>query len=113
MVIEQILNSLIEEINNNIKREENIHRSLQDYEKKRLVLNIDGETNYIFKINNKEISFEKEVNFTEKHGDMHLGLSSEMAENIFKNKKVRLRDLPKIKHRNIKIQDIMIGKKII
>ena len=112
--MQKTLKAFIEEANKKINEDASLRKILTlHFRRKRLILNLIGQANYIFNVTPEGIitlQTEKEVPIP--INDMYLEMKLDLAEKIIRQRGVRLEDLPFIKFKNIKIEDIRLAIEI-
>lgn len=112
MRLKEILEQLIQEANKRIEEDALLRKVLKSYMGRRLVFNIKDEVTYGFNITPEGISLETEKELEPKPGDMYIEMSSDRAERLIRQRRLRLVDLAFIEHKNITIREIKLAKEL-
>lgn len=112
MSIEKTLAALVGEANKRIRDDPSLQQILKPYIKRRLILSIEGQANYLFKITPEGVNLETKRKMVPKPTDMYIKMSENRSKRLIQQRRLRLADLPFIKHRNITIREVKLARKL-
>lgn len=113
MSIKKTLAAFVGEANKKIREDASLQKTLKPYMGRRLILNVEGQASYLFKIMPEGVSLETDRKLAPKPGDVYIELGKDRAERLIRQRRLRLADLPFIKHRNITIREIKLARELI
>jgi hypothetical protein len=116
LAFERILNQNIDKVNERAKSDEALKDILKEYNGRRVIINIKGDTIYTVKISAKEISLDKSM--TSNPEDMYIELNKKTVQKLISldidfTQIMTMLLIGKIKIRNIGIEEIDLIKRII
>ncbi len=101
---------MLQEINGFINKDKSVQQILSDYIGKKFILNIEDEEFYCFLISSENIKLEVLKELPTKIKDMYIKIDKDRLKKLIGRKRIRISDLPSIKHKNIKIKEIKLIK---
>jgi len=116
MSVSRILETFITEANKELKKDESLQKVLKPYIKRRLLLNVKGDSKYSIDIIPEGLALKKE-RIVRRANDMYLEIDKNMFTNILRRQRLRMSEIRFIKHSNITIRELdlagMLFKKYI
>lgn len=113
MSVKNTLEAFVGEANKRIREDASLQKIIKPYMGRRLILNIEGQASYLFKISPEGLSLETERKLAPKTGDMYIRMDKDRAERLIRQRQLRLADLPFIKHRNITIREVKLARALL
>ena len=113
MSIKNQLDVIIKEVTKKVKEDATFRKAIVKFYGRTLILDIIGEERYSFNITSKEINLKTETAKPKVSKDLYVKTDKERILRIMRQRKIRLADLPHIEHRNIKIKDVKLAKKLL
>ena len=112
MNLQKQLKILVEKANKKIKIDPILQKILKPYWRRRLILNVMGQADYIFNLSNYGITLQAKNNVLPQPLDMYIEMKSSILEKIISQQGIKLEDLPFINCKNIEIREIRLAIKI-
>lgn len=113
MSVKKTLEAFVGEANKRIREDASLQKTLKAYMGRRIILNIEGQASYLFKISPEGVSLDTKRKLAPKTSDMYITMDKDRGERLIRQKRLRFADLPFIKHRNITIREVKLAKELL
>ena len=112
MNVQKEFEDFVKEANKRINKDPSLQKILEPHLKRRMILNLICQANYIFNVTPEGLTLQVEKEVPIPINNMYIEMNPDRAEKLIRQRGVKLKDLPFIRYKNIKIEEIRLAIEI-